>query len=55
MDTQVAVKAVIKNNEGKYLIVRQDDRWQAVGGRLEKGEKLEEGLRREIEEETGII
>ena len=47
MDSQVAVKAVIQNMEG--------NRWQAVGGRLEKGEKLEEGLRREVEEETGIV
>lgn len=54
MDSQVAVKAVIKNKEGKFLIVRENDRWQAVGGRLEKGEKLEDGLRREVDEETGI-
>lgn len=54
MDSQVAVKAVIRNGSGKYLIVREGDRWQAVGGRLEKGEKLEDGLRRETEEETGI-
>lgn len=55
MDSQVAVKAVIQNKEGKFLIVREGGRWQAVGGRLEKGEKLEEGLRRETREETGII
>jgi 8-oxo-dGTP pyrophosphatase MutT (NUDIX family) len=54
MDSQVAVKAVIRNQDGKFLIVREGQRWQAVGGRLEKGEKLEEGLRRETEEETGI-
>ncbi len=54
MDSQVAVKAVIRNIKGKYLIVKENDRWQAVGGRLEKGEKLEEGLLREVEEETGI-
>lgn len=54
MDTQVAVKAVTVNNKGKYLIVREGDRWQAVGGRLDKGEKLEAGLRREVQEETGI-
>jgi len=54
MDSQVAAKAVIRNEDGKFLIVREDERWQAVGGRLEKGETLEEGLRRETEEETGI-
>jgi 8-oxo-dGTP pyrophosphatase MutT (NUDIX family) len=54
MDNQVAVKAVIQNAEGKFLVMREKDRWQAVGGRLDKGEKLEEGLRRETKEETGI-
>jgi 8-oxo-dGTP diphosphatase len=54
MDSQVAAKAVIRDQDGKFLIVREGDRWQAVGGRLEKGEKLEDGLRRETEEETGI-
>jgi 8-oxo-dGTP pyrophosphatase MutT (NUDIX family) len=54
MDSQVAVKAVIRNKQGKFLIVREGKRWQAVGGRLEKGERLEEGLRREAEEETGM-
>ena len=54
MDNQVAVKAVIRNQDGKFLIVREGQRWQAVGGRLDKGERLEEGLRRETKEETGI-
>jgi len=54
MDSQVAVKAVIKNQHNEFLIVREGERWQAVGGRLERGEKLEDGLRRETEEETGI-
>jgi 8-oxo-dGTP pyrophosphatase MutT (NUDIX family) len=54
MDSQVAVKAVIRRTDGSYLIVREKQRWQAVGGRLEKGERLEEGLRREVEEETAI-
>jgi|GEM_PF-1178509 len=54
MDSQVAVKAVIQNQDGKFLILREGERWQAVGGRLEKGEKLEDGLRRETQEETGI-
>lgn len=54
MDSQVAVKAVIQNPHGQFLIVREGKRWQGVGGRLEKGEKLEDGLRRETAEETGI-
>jgi len=51
---QVGVKAVIQNPLGKFLIVREKERWQAVGGRLEAGERLEEGLRREAAEETGL-
>jgi 8-oxo-dGTP diphosphatase len=54
MDNQVTVKAVIRRKDGKFLIVKEGKRWQGVGGRLEKGEKLEEGLRRETKEETGI-
>src|ERR1700755_2737173 len=54
MDTQVAVKAVIQNKDGKFLIMNEKGRWQGVGGRLEKGERLEDGLRRETKEETGI-
>lgn len=54
MDSQVAVKAVIQNPAGQYLIMREGQRWQAVGGRLEQGERLAEGLRREVQEETGI-
>ena len=54
MENQVAVKAIIQNSEGKFLIVQQAGRWQAVGGRLEAGETLEAGLRREVQEETGI-
>lgn len=54
MNTQVAAKSVIKNEDRKYLIIRKGDRWQAVDGILEQGEKLEDGLRRETSEETGI-
>lgn len=54
MDSQVAAKAVIRNGKGKFLIVREDLKWQIVGGRLEKGEVLKEGLTREAMEETGI-
>ncbi|MDQ2973224.1 MAG: NUDIX domain-containing protein [bacterium] len=45
MDSQVAVKAVILNKQGKFLIVREGSRWQAVGGRLEKGDSLEKEIK----------
>jgi 8-oxo-dGTP diphosphatase len=54
MDSQVAVKAVIVNPEGKALIMREGQRWQAPGGRLESGERLRDGLIREVLEETGL-
>lgn len=56
---QIAVKAVFFNHEipGKVLIVKQSEprvSWQAIGGRLEPGEKLHDGLAREIIEETDL-
>ncbi|MDQ2973231.1 MAG: NUDIX domain-containing protein [bacterium] len=48
MDSQVAVKAVILNKQGKFLIVREGSRWQAVGGRLEKGDSLEKEIKEAI-------
>lgn len=54
MDSQVAVKGVILNQDNKVLIMSEKGRWQAPGGRLEQGEKLKVGLVREVNEETGI-
>lgn len=54
MDSQVAAKAVVVNSKGQALIMCEKGRWQAPGGRLESGERLREGLAREVLEETGI-
>ncbi|HUP26501.1 MAG TPA: NUDIX hydrolase [Candidatus Limnocylindrales bacterium] len=54
MDSQVTVKAVILNPDNKALIMNEKGRWQAPGGRTESGERLREGLVREVYEETGI-
>lgn len=57
----VSVIAVIRNNNGKYLLVQRsakDDilplKWQNLGGKVELGERVEFALLREIEEEVGI-
>ncbi len=45
-------------NEGKLLIVKQrvseSRKWSLPGGKLERGETIEEGLLREMREETGL-
>lgn len=53
---QMATKAiVIKKNQILALYIdRETDRlWDFPGGRIEFGENLEEGLKREVMEETG--
>lgn len=52
---------VIMNGEGKFLILRlpqndefQTEMWMFPGGRLESDDQPEEGLRREVTEETGL-
>ena len=56
-----STKAVIFN-DGKYLLVRRADGsssykgfWEFPGGKLDEGESLEEGLRRETLEETNLV
>lgn len=56
----VALKAIIVHNN-KVLIIKRSKTdpmipgiWEFVGGKLEFGENLEDGLKREILEETGL-
>lgn len=55
---QIRVTGVLLE-DGKILLVKQnvsDNRnWSLPGGRLEKGETLEQGVLREILEETGLV
>lgn len=59
---QVGVKALLKNKDGKYLIIRRNpvkypeapNRWDIVGGRITVGTSLFENLKREIKEETSL-
>ena len=52
---KIAQKVIIEK-DGKALIVRhpKDTNWELPGGRLNKGELPEEGLKREVFEELGI-
>lgn len=52
----VSVAGVVVNGDGRILVVKRRDNgeWQPPGGVLELDETIEEGLRREILEETGI-
>ncbi len=62
MELQVGVKVLLKNPEGKFLVIRRaTDRYQEVlhkwdipGGRIDKGTTLMENLNRELMEETGL-
>lgn len=59
---QVGVKIFIKNNEGKYLLLKRSPEkyksvtgsWDIVGGRIDTGTPLMENLKREIYEETNM-
>ncbi|MCB9805539.1 NUDIX hydrolase [Candidatus Nomurabacteria bacterium] len=60
-ELQVGAKCFFKNKEGKILLMRISDTcqklpgwWDIPGGRIEKHESTEEGLKRELKEETGI-
>ena len=62
MELQVGVKILLKNKDGKYLVVcRSADKypevgakWDIVGGRINPGFSLIENLKREVVEETGL-
>ena len=59
---QVGVKALLKNSEGKYLLLRRNPekypeigaKWDIPGGRIDPGSTLIDNLKREVKEETGL-
>src|SRR5208283_2906699 len=54
----VSVEAVIVMDDGLLFLKRKNqpakDQWWFAGGRIHKGESLEETLHREVKEETGL-
>jgi len=52
----VSVAGIVVDNSGQVLVIRRRDNghWEPPGGVLEIGESFEDGVRREIHEETGI-
>ncbi len=62
MELQVGVKILLKNVEGKYLVmlrsaIKYPDagaQWEFAGGRIDPGTLLIENLTREVKEETGL-
>ncbi len=52
---QIVQQAIIVDSQNRILILRRPEGvWQFAGGRLEQGERWDDGLRREVREETGI-
>lgn len=62
MELQVGVKVLLKNKEGKYLVMCRSAekypevgvQWEIPGGRINIETKLLENLQREVMEETGL-
>jgi 8-oxo-dGTP pyrophosphatase MutT (NUDIX family) len=62
MDLQVGVKVLLRNEEGKVLLLKRAEEkygklqgmWDIVGGRIDPGTSLIENLEREVREETGL-
>ena len=51
----VAAAGYVFDKEGNILIIKTPNRgWDCTGGQVEEGENLEEGVLREIMEESGI-
>jgi 8-oxo-dGTP pyrophosphatase MutT (NUDIX family) len=45
---------LVRNQSGKILFIFRKGKWDLPKGKIDKGETLEEGAKREVKEETGI-
>ena len=62
MEIMIGVGAVIKDKAGRILLVRHvpqrggfwQGKWICPGGELEYGETIEQGIKREVKEETNL-
>ncbi|MBW0105244.1 NUDIX hydrolase [Pseudonocardia sp. KRD291] len=52
----VSVAGIVVRDDGRILVIQRRDNshWEPPGGVLELGETFEQGVRREVVEETGI-
>jgi ADP-ribose pyrophosphatase YjhB (NUDIX family) len=51
----VAVKALVRDADGRLLLIRDPERgWELPGGSVEQREDLISALHREVREETGV-
>lgn len=59
----LGIKALIRNDEGKILLLKvnpaklrgsDQEYWDIPGGRIQRGDTVEQTLRREIAEEIGV-
>lgn len=52
----VSVAGIVVDDHDRVLVIRRQDTgaWQAPGGVLELDESFEQGVRREVAEETGV-
>lgn len=61
MQLYLAVKGIVRNKEGKILVVKRSDGddhkpgvWETPGGGVDQEEAPQKALEREIKEETGL-
>lgn len=55
----LCVDVIVQNTKGQYLLVRRVNeplkgKWWVIGGRVLKGETLEQAAKRKVKEESGL-